>query len=99
MWLDRGCQPPAAKDGKLTDSLVCLPIYLAGCQSLLVLLGKSYTSRLWCVVEVSNFLVCTRATLALYRLLPTRHTCLISPTWLFAHAPHLPHLTSSSHRP
>lgn len=37
-------------------SLQCLPIFLSGCQRLLVLLGPSYTSRLWCVMEMFTYL-------------------------------------------
>ena len=29
-----------------------LPVFLSGCRSLVVLAGQTYTSRLWCVVEL-----------------------------------------------
>ena len=35
--------------------LPSLPVYLAGCNTLLVLLGPTYLSRLWCVVELFTF--------------------------------------------
>ena len=41
----------------LDTSLACLPIFLTGCEHLLVLLGPTYTSRLW-------VRVCTRAAFA-----------------------------------
>ena len=31
----------------IDDSLACLPVFLAGCNQLLVLAGPTYTSRLW----------------------------------------------------
>jgi len=37
-------------------SLALLPVYLAGCQSLVVLLGPTYCTRLWCIVELFVFL-------------------------------------------
>ena len=33
-------------------SITCLPVYIAGCQRLVVLRGPSLHTRLWCVVEV-----------------------------------------------
>ena len=33
-------------------NLRCLPVFLSGCKSLLVLAGSTYTSRLWCVTEL-----------------------------------------------
>ncbi|KAJ1626507.1 hypothetical protein T492DRAFT_878308 [Pavlovales sp. CCMP2436] len=32
----------------ITESLPLLPVYLAGCNSLLILAGPTYTQRLWC---------------------------------------------------
>ena len=37
-------------------SLSCLPIFLSGCQQLLVMVGPTYTTRLWCVMEVFIFM-------------------------------------------
>ena len=31
---------------------MCLPVFLSGCKQLLMMVGKTYTSRLWCVMEV-----------------------------------------------
>ena len=39
----------------IDDSLACLPVFLAGCKQLLALVGPSYTSRLWCVMEIFVF--------------------------------------------
>jgi len=33
-----------------------LPIFLSGCKTLLILPGKTYATRLWCVVEIFVFL-------------------------------------------
>ena len=52
VWLDKACI-----DQKNIDaSLACLPIFLAGCNSLLVLAGPTYATRLWCVVELFVYL-------------------------------------------
>ena len=37
------------------QSLACLPVFLAGCQTLLVVAGPTYCSRLWCVMELFTF--------------------------------------------
>lgn len=36
-------------------SLACLPVFLAGCQSLLVVAGPTYVQRLWCICEIFTF--------------------------------------------
>ena len=41
--------------GNIQQSLACLPIFLAGCQTLLVVAGPTYCSRLWCVMELFTF--------------------------------------------
>ena len=41
---------------RIEESLACLPIFLAGCNDLLILAGKTYPSRLWCVVELFVFM-------------------------------------------
>lgn len=48
LWLDKVCidQVQIARD------LQCLPVFLAGCNQLLITSGTTYTSRLWCVVEL-----------------------------------------------
>ena len=39
----------------IQQSLACLPVFLAGCQMLLVVAGPTYCSRLWCVMELFAF--------------------------------------------
>merc|ERR1711957_782358 len=36
----------------IQTDLRCLPIFLAGCNGLLIVSGLTYTSRLWCCVEL-----------------------------------------------
>ena len=33
-----------------------MPVYLSGCQQLLIMAGPTYCSRLWCVMEIFTFL-------------------------------------------
>ena len=39
----------------ISESLTCLPVFLSGCKTLLVLAGPTYASRLWCVMELFVF--------------------------------------------
>ena len=39
----------------IQQSLACLPVFLAGCQTLLVVAGPTYCSSLWCVMELFTF--------------------------------------------
>ena len=39
----------------VTESLAGLPVFLGSCQQLLVLVGPTYASRLWCVMELFVF--------------------------------------------
>ena len=47
-----GCTPPRAQacidQNNIDASLAVLPIFLAGCKTLLVLPGSTYATRLWC---------------------------------------------------
>ena len=52
LWLDKAC----IDQQRIDESLAALPVYLAGCKELLVLIGPTYTSRLWCVMELFVFL-------------------------------------------
>ena len=52
IWLDKAC----IDQTKIDDNLACLPVHLAGCKSLLVLAGPTYTKRLWCILEIFTFL-------------------------------------------
>lgn len=51
VWLDKACIDQA----NLVDDLVCLPVFLAACNELLVLAGPTWSSRLWCIVELLCF--------------------------------------------
>ena len=42
-WLDKACIDQL----NISESLACLPVFLAGSKQLLVLIGPTYTSRLW----------------------------------------------------
>ena len=53
IWLDKAC----IDQQNIQASLAGLPVYLSGCDSMLVLIGKTYLSRLWCIMEVFTFLV------------------------------------------
>jgi len=48
MWLDKVC----INQTDITSALACLPVFLAGCENILVLAGATYASRLWCCVEL-----------------------------------------------
>jgi len=52
LWLDKAC----IDQQRIDESLAALPVYLSGCQDLLVVVGPTYTRRLWCVMELFVFL-------------------------------------------
>ena len=52
VWLDKAC----IDQQRIAESLACLPVFLGGCRELIVLLGPSYPSRLWCIMELFTFL-------------------------------------------
>ena len=58
MWVDKLC----IDQSNIVDSLLCLPIHLAGCRKLLVCAGATYTSRLWCCMELFVFLAAVNDT-------------------------------------
>ena len=41
---------------KKQKGINCLPIFLTGCQRLLIVAGPTYCSRLWCVMEIFTFM-------------------------------------------
>ena len=49
----KACIPQSTN---LEEKLAYLPIYLAACQRLVILLGPSWTTRVWCVLELFTFL-------------------------------------------
>jgi hypothetical protein len=36
----------------IDDSLMCLPVHLAACSKAVMLVGPTYLTRLWCVMEI-----------------------------------------------
>eukprot|EP00929_Paragymnodinium_shiwhaense_P058638 TRINITY_DN29371_c0_g1_i3.p1 TRINITY_DN29371_c0_g1~~TRINITY_DN29371_c0_g1_i3.p1 ORF type:complete len:574 (+),score=52.61 TRINITY_DN29371_c0_g1_i3:680-2401(+) len=48
LWFDKVC----INQTDVQNDLQCLPIFVAGCNTLLVTCGRTYTSRLWCCVEL-----------------------------------------------
>jgi hypothetical protein len=48
LWVDKLC----INQLDIASDLECLPVFLAGCNNMLVLSGETYTSRLWCIVEL-----------------------------------------------
>jgi len=46
-WIDKYC----IDQESIEDSLMCLPLFLCGCQKLVIFYGPTWPSRLWCVVE------------------------------------------------
>ena len=52
MWIDKFC----IDQTNIKEDLSCLPIFLAGCNNLLILRGDTYLQRLWCIVEIYCFL-------------------------------------------
>lgn len=53
LWIDKCCLlAPEAGDERASDDVLRLPVYVAGCERLLVLLGPTFMRRLWCVVEL-----------------------------------------------
>ena len=52
VWIDKYCIDQQAID----KSLACPPVYLAGCNKLVIFCGKTYLQRLWCVVVLMVFI-------------------------------------------
>jgi len=52
VWLDKAC----LDQHDVKQNLACLPVYLAGCRTLVVAAGSSWPTRLWCVMELFTFL-------------------------------------------
>jgi len=51
LWFDKSCIDQA----DIEPNLRCLPVFLSGCDRLLIIFGETYLSRLWCVVELFVF--------------------------------------------
>ena len=54
-WLDKLCVPPMEGD-EVHDSLKTLPLTIQSCNKMVVLLGKEYPERLWCLWELCTLL-------------------------------------------
>ena len=52
VWIDKFC----IDQTNVTDNLACLPVYLSGCKKMVVFAGTTYTSRLWCILELFVYL-------------------------------------------
>merc|ERR1719337_367659 len=48
VWFDKCC----IDQMNIDDSLMCLPVHLAACKKVLMLVGPSYLTRLWCIMEI-----------------------------------------------
>jgi hypothetical protein len=51
VWFDKCC----INQRDIDDSLMCLPVHLAACKQILMLVGPSYLTRLWCIMEIFVF--------------------------------------------
>lgn len=51
LWLDFCC----IEQRHIDAGLRCLPVYLAGCNSFLLIAGQTYCRRLWCAIELFVF--------------------------------------------
>lgn len=51
VWFDKCC----IDQNRIEMDLRCLPVFLSGCNSLVVLCGPMYLSRLWCIMEIFTF--------------------------------------------
>ena len=70
VWIDKCCVDQQAID----ESLKCLPVFLAGCAELIVLIGPTYLKRLWCAIEMYTFLAMGGATEQIKFLSPAPYT-------------------------
>lgn len=52
VWVDKFC----IDQKNIEANLTCLPVFLAGCSKLVLFVGETYLSRLWCVIELFVFL-------------------------------------------
>ena len=52
VWLDKAC----LNQLDIESQLACLPVYLSGCQRLVVLAGDTFHTRIWCIIEIFTFL-------------------------------------------
>lgn len=55
LWLDKVC----IDQTDIASDLLLLPVFLAACQGLLIVCGPTYTSRLWCILELFVYFTVT----------------------------------------
>merc|ERR1719223_263866 len=48
LWIDKIC----IRQSDIETDLKCLPVFLAGCERLLMISGPTHPNRLWCSMEV-----------------------------------------------
>ena len=51
-WIDKFCIDQTS----IADSLMCLPVFLAGCKQLYLFCGPTFLERLWCLLEIFVYL-------------------------------------------
>ena len=51
VWIDKCCIDQRDIDA----NLMCLPVFLSGCKTILCTVGRTYLSRLWCILEIFVF--------------------------------------------
>ncbi|CAE7468833.1 unnamed protein product [Symbiodinium natans] len=68
LWIDKYC----IDQQNIDDSLMCLPVFLASCHTLLIIAGETYFDRLWCMEEVFVYLQMERSVTSI-ELLPICH--------------------------
>lgn len=64
LWLEKVCINQQDSD----NGLAVLPISMAYCKKVLVLLGENYTSRLWCMWELFRLFTFCNKEIAMDRL-------------------------------
>ena len=52
VWMDKFCIDQTS----IADSLMCLPVFLAGCKQLYLFCGPTFLERLWCLLEIFVYL-------------------------------------------
>jgi len=52
LWLDVAC----IEQSQVNETLALLPIFVSGCEHLLMAAGPTYATRLWCAMELFTFL-------------------------------------------
>merc|ERR1712150_102430 len=51
VWLDKCC----IDQNRIDVDLRCLPVFLMGCSQLVLFCGRTYLSRLWCILELFTY--------------------------------------------